>query len=154
MTRLAAALPKDATKNGLDAIASELLLEPLKRHLVLAVVDCSKITTDTATGDCDATVRVLRIEQVHPDDVAEAERLVRRALEYRSRDTVLPIDLERDLESWFGKDVTVDLATGVVTVPADGLIDPDADGLDAEILHEVYEDAEGGEDDDDNDTDA
>ena len=153
MTRLAAALPKDATKNGLDAIASELLLDPLKRHLVLAVVDCSKITTDTATGDCDATVRVLRIEQVHPDDVAEAERLVRRALEYRSRDTVLPIDLERDLESWFGKDVTVDLTTGVVTVPSDALIDPDADtdldadGLDAEILH--YEDAEGGDDDGD-----
>ena len=93
MARSSSALPKDATKNGLDAIASELLLDQLKRHLVLAVVDGSKITTGTATGDCEATVRVLRIEQVHPGDVAEAGRPVRRALEYRSRDTVLPIDL-------------------------------------------------------------
>jgi hypothetical protein len=142
MPRLAAALPKDPTKNGLAAIASELLLDPLKRHLVVAVVDCSKITTDTGTGDCEATVRVLRIEQVHPDDRAQAERLVRRALEYRSREQVLPIDLERDLEEWFGKDVTVDMATGLVTVPSDGLTDE---------LVTNHDDApfEGGDDDDD-----
>ena len=142
MTRLATALPKDPTKNGLAAIAGDLLLDPLKRHLVVAVVDCSKITTDTGTGDCDVTVRVLRIEQVHPDDRAQAERLVRRALEYRSRETVLPIDLERDLEEWFGKDVTVDMTTGLVTVPSDGLTDE---------LVTNHDDApfEGGDDDDD-----
>lgn len=142
MARLSAALPKDATKNGLDAIARELLDDPLKRHLVIAVVDCSKITTDTATGARDATVRVLRIEQVHPDDVTEAERLVRRALEYRSGDTVLPIDVEKDLASWFGQDVTVDTATGLVLVPSDF---DDEDVLTDDP--DVDDDDEGGEPD-------
>src|SRR5690625_4331190 len=67
MTRLASGLPK-GDANGLYAIAHQLLDDPLQRHVVVAVVDCSKITTDTATGARDATVRVLRIEQVHPDD--------------------------------------------------------------------------------------
>lgn len=130
MTRLSAALPKDPTKNGLNAIARELLDDPLTRHLVIAVVDCSKITTDTATGARDATVRVLRIEQVHPDDVTEAERLVRRALEYRSGETVLPIDIEKDLTSWFGEGFEVDTTAGEVTVPDDALIDdPDVDDV-------------------------
>lgn len=135
MSRLSSALPKDPTKNGLEAIAHDLLEDPLRRHLVVAVVDCSKITEDTATGAREATVRVLRIEQVHPDDRSEAERLVRRALEYRSGQSVLPIDIEKDLTSWFGKDVIVDTATGLVTVPSDFVDDaltddPDADDVD------------------------
>lgn len=154
MPRLSPALPKDSSKNGLNAIASELLLDPLRRHLVIALVDCSKIVTDTATGDAEATVRVLRIEQVAPDDVAEAERLVRRALEYRSHDTVLPLELERDLEEWFGKGVTVDTTTGVVTVPSDGLVDlehtTDTAG-DADEPELSWDDDEGGEPGDDPD---
>lgn len=129
MPRLSARLPKDPTQNGLEAIARDLLDDPLKRRIVIAVVDCSKITTDTETGEREATVRVRRIEQVNPADMAEAERLVRRALEYRCGDTVLPIDIERDLEAWFGAGVEVDPETGEVTVPGDD--EPDDDGSDA-----------------------
>lgn len=161
MPRLASALPKEADQNGLHAIARELLIDPLKRHVVIAVVDCSKITTDTGTGSTEATVRVLRIEQVHPDDRTEAERLIRRAVEYRSHGTVLPLDIERDLEELFGKGVTVDTTTGVVTVPSDAGPDDDdrsewtaAAGddvvdLDAATLYDLDEDDEGGDDDDD-----
>lgn len=116
---MASGLPKDATKNGLTSIARDLLNEPLRRRVVLALIDSPKYTGNNETGEQEPVVRILRIEPVAPDDVAEAERLVRRALEYRSGDTVLPIDLEKDLESWFGKGVEVDLATGVVKVPSD-----------------------------------
>lgn len=154
MARLSSALPKDAEKNGLYAIERDLLEDPLRRHLVLAVVDCSKITTDTTTKAREATVRVLRIEQVHPDDAGEAERLVRRALEWRSGETVLPIDLEKDLDSWFGAGVTVDTTTGLVTVPSDGLPGGDVDAVDIDsLVLDEDEPLEGGDDDDD-DTDA
>jgi len=120
VARLSSGLPKDADQNGLFAIARELIEDPLRRHVVIAVVDCSKITVDTTTGAREATIRVRRIEQVNPADTIEAERLVRRALEYRMGDTVLPIDIERDMDEWFGKGFTLDPETGELTeAPAD-----------------------------------
>ncbi len=127
MTRLSGKLPKDADKNGLDAIGRELLKEPKQRRIVIALVNGWRSVKDYDTETEEPIVRILRIEQIAPDDRAEAERLVRRALEYRSGDTVLPIDIERDLESWFGKDVTVDTTTGVVTVGSDDGPDTDDD---------------------------
>ena len=113
------------------------------KHVVVAVVDCSKITTDTGTGAREATIRVLRIEQVHPDDTAEAERLVRRALEHRMGDSVLPIDIERDLEEWFSKGFEIGGETGELRelTDADGPADspspdstrPDADDEDLAV---------------------
>jgi len=140
MPRLSARLPKDPTQNGLEAIARDLLDDPLKRRIVIAVVDCSKITTDTETGEREATVRVRRIEQVNPADMAEAERLVRRALEYRSGETVLPIDIEKDLTAWFGEDFDVDLDTGEVNVPDDALTD-DPDQADVDDADEGGDDS-------------
>ncbi|MDR3068633.1 MAG: hypothetical protein LBU50_03935 [Cellulomonas sp.] len=123
MTKLASGLPKDTRHNGLARLAPQMLRSPKSRHLMLAVVDCSKITEDVTSGEHEPTARVLRIEKVHPDDMAEAERLVRRALEHRSGDTVLPIDLERDIEDWIGQGYTIDLATGEILPVADQLQD-------------------------------
>lgn len=111
MTRLASGLPK-GPENGLDAIARSLIADPTARRVVIAVVDCSRLTTNTDTDETVATVRVLRVEQVHPGDVAEAHRLVRRALEHRHGDSVLPLETERDLEAWFGQGFTLDPSTG------------------------------------------
>lgn len=123
MSRLSSGLPKDPNQNGLHSIARELLDDPLQKHVVIAVVDCSKITTDTMTGAREATIRVRRIEQVHPLDTSEAERLVRRALEYRMGDEVLPIDIERDMEEWFGKGFELDPESGELRETG---TDPDA----------------------------
>lgn len=124
MTRLSSGLPK-GDANGLDAIARSLVDDPHERHVVVAVVDCSKITMNTDTDEAVATVRVRRIERVHPEDRVEAERLVRRALEFRHGDTVLPIETERDLESWFGEGVSLDVETGELTG-----IDDEDEGVD------------------------
>ena len=121
MTRLSSGLPK-GDANGLEAIARALVDNPHERHVVIAVVDCSRITTLTDTDEAVATVRVRRIERVHPEDRLEAERLVRRALEFRHGETVLPIETERDLESWFGAGTLVDPDTGEVTA---GTLDVD-----------------------------
>jgi hypothetical protein len=71
------------------------------RHVVLAVVDCKKITTDMDTGEVEPTARILRIEAVRRDDYDQAARLLRRSLEDRHGSTVLPFDTEQDLEDLF-----------------------------------------------------
>ncbi len=148
MPRLSSGLPKEADRNGLYALAARLLNDPSERHLVLAVVDCSKISIDTDTGEREATVRVLRIEAVAPMDRTEAERLVRRALEYRTREEVLPIEMERDLEEWFGT-FTFDPKTGELTVPDDDTTAPTptthqaAAASDEDVVRHLLEDLDG-----------
>jgi hypothetical protein len=124
MTKLNSGLPKDPGKNGLAWIGRDLLNNPQNRHIMLAVVDCSKITTDTDTGSREPTARVLRIERVHPDDVPEVERLVRRALEHRMGDTVLPLDVEREIDAWLGEGFRLNPETGELE-PVHDETDPD-----------------------------
>lgn len=93
--------------NGLAAIASALIAEPAKLRVMLAVIDTQKITTKTDTGEKIATVRVRRIEMVLPQDLGEAEKLLRRSLEHRTGQAVLPLELEGDLEAAFAQ-VSVD----------------------------------------------
>lgn len=110
MTRLAASLPKGES-NGLNAIARALVDVPEHVHVVIALVDCKKFTTDADTGDVEPTARIRRIEAVLAEDHKIAETMLRRALEKRTGKTVLPFDLEEDLRSAFGG---VDPNTGEV----------------------------------------
>ena len=89
--------------NGLAAIAAELIEDPGRLHVMIAVIDCAKVTTKTDTGDRLATVRVRRIERVLPDDHGAAEVLMRRSLEQRTGHTVLPLELEDDLRAAFAE---------------------------------------------------
>jgi hypothetical protein len=88
-------------KNGLSAIAAELVAEPDRMHVMLAVIDTQKVTRKTDTGEQIATVRIRRIERVLGQDLATAEKLIRRALEHRTGMTVLPLDVEDDMRSAF-----------------------------------------------------
>jgi hypothetical protein len=87
--------------DGLTSLASELIASPARMHVMLAVIDTQKITTKTDTGEKTATVRVRRIERVLPDDLPAAEKLMRRALEYRTGATTLPLDLEDEVQAAF-----------------------------------------------------
>lgn len=107
---LAGALPKgDAT--GLDPIISSLIDDPRGMHVVIALVDCKKITTNADTGEVVPTLRIRRIEAVLNDDKPLAERLMRRALEQRSGRTMLPMTLEDELAAAFD-DSDADEAAG------------------------------------------
>jgi hypothetical protein len=98
--KLQGTLPK-GDANGLEAIASALVARPRGLHVVIAVVDVKKITTDSDDGSAEPTVRIRRVEVIPPDDKEAAEKLMRRALERRQGDTVLPLEVEDELTMLF-----------------------------------------------------
>jgi hypothetical protein len=89
--------------NGLSAMAGDLIREPDRKRVILAIVDNPKTVVNNITGDRVATVRMLRIEAVLPGDLGTAEKLMRRALEKRTGATVLPLDLEEELTEAFAE---------------------------------------------------
>jgi hypothetical protein len=101
---LAGALPQ-GEGNGLNAITRELVEMPEKVHVVIALVDCSKITTKVDGGDTIPTVRIRRVEAIgDPADGHRMRVLLRREFERRTGKTVLPFDLEQDLIAAFGEE--------------------------------------------------
>lgn len=118
MTKLASALPQGG--NGLDTIAHKLVSKPHDKHVVVGVVDCSKVTTDHDNGSVEPTARVRRIELVDTDDLAIAEQLIRRGLDRRLGASVLPMSIEDDISEAFG------------TTPAEDF-QPDDEGAKADL---------------------
>lgn len=103
-------LPK-GDANGIGPIVQELVDQPHRFHVLLAIVDCSKISTNNDTGEVVPTARVRRVEVVLPPDLKTAEKLMRRALESRSGRSVLPMELEDEITMAFGR---VDPRTGEI----------------------------------------
>lgn len=95
--------------NGMGPIIQELVEQPHRFHVLLAIVDCKKVTTDHDSGEVIPTARIRRVEVVLEGDLKTAEKLLRRALESRSGRTMLPMDLEDEISMAFGK---VDPRTG------------------------------------------
>jgi len=113
MTKLASALPKDNDLNGLNALSRKLIDNPETSHIIVAVVDCSKIETIIDTGDVEPTVRILRVETVNDASTKDAEAMLAAALEKRTGRTVLPgFDLRTASGVIFSSDF--DDATGEV----------------------------------------
>jgi len=121
MTKLASALPKGES-NGLNSLARRLIDEPLDVHVIVALVDCKRITTDSDTGDIEPTARIRRIEVITDSDKELAAKMLRRSLEKRTGKTVLPFDLEEDMRAAFSN---IDFTTGEVLGDDDTEI-PDA----------------------------
>lgn len=110
MTKLASALPK-GDGNGLDSLARDLIDSPRDIHVIVALVDCKKITTDNDSGEIEPTARIRRVEVISEDDKDLAAKMLRRALERRTGKTVLPFDLEEDMRAAFGN---IDPSTGEI----------------------------------------
>lgn len=101
MTKIASTLP-GGDANGLIAIARDLIDSPHEIHVVVALVDCKRTTTDNDSGEVVPTARIRRIEVVADQDKSLANKMLRRSLEQRTGKTVLPFDLEEDLRAAFG----------------------------------------------------
>ena len=88
-------------------------------HVVIAIVDCMKITTNADSGEITPTVRIRRIEVVSDkEDRGVAEGLMRRALDQRTGREALPYNLEQELRGIFrdgDTGLSVDKDTGEVT---------------------------------------
>jgi hypothetical protein len=87
--------------NGLTAIADELHKQPRKLRAALVVLDCKRGTTDFDLDDDVLTVRIRRVELLLPQDLNAAETMIRRALEFRSGQTTLDLDLEEEIKRAF-----------------------------------------------------
>jgi hypothetical protein len=99
--KMSASLPDD-DGNGLGVIAASLVEHPTRLHVIVALMDCRRITVETDTGRQEATARVRRIEVVlDDDDKAAIRRLLQRSFERRTGVTVLPLELEDDLRAAF-----------------------------------------------------
>jgi hypothetical protein len=88
-------------QNGLNALAGAMINEPNRLRALLVLIDTSKVTRRTDDGEIIATARVRRIEAILPEDFGAAERLIRRSLEKRTGATVLPLELEDELNAAF-----------------------------------------------------
>lgn len=84
---LAGKLP-EGDRNGLAAIATELIESPDHVHVAIVLLDCSKVTTNTDTGDVVPTARIRRIEPIKdPSDGKRMRVLLRREWERRTGKT-------------------------------------------------------------------
>lgn len=102
--KLASSLP-EGDANGLVAVHQKLCDAPHEMHVVVALLDCKRITTETDTGELVPTGRVRRIEVItEAQDGKRLVQLVRRAYEARTGQTVLPLDMEDELSALFGDD--------------------------------------------------
>src|SRR5712692_3225035 len=99
--KLAGKLPPEADNNGLDTIAAKLLDDPGRFHVVIMVVDCSKIETQTDTGDRIPTARIRAIETVA--DLGEAWAMMSRARERRLVRVQLPFEMEGEIRRAFAE---------------------------------------------------
>ncbi|HEY0935895.1 MAG TPA: hypothetical protein VGD91_19415 [Trebonia sp.] len=102
--KLASQLPK-GTANGVGPIVGELCRDPDHLQVVIAIVDCKEVTTDTDTGDVIPTMRIRRIEAVTGTDKSAVRRILRRAMERRTGRVELPFEVEQDLAGAFGEEV-------------------------------------------------
>lgn len=105
--KLSSSLPKDV-RNGLLPIETDLIADPGKVVAFVGLMSTSKITVDTETGDSTPTVVIRSVEPFPAGsaDSRELQRLVRRAMEARLGKTLLPLELEREIEA-FGVDPQV-----------------------------------------------
>lgn len=102
----------DGNRNGLDSAASELVERPDELRVAIVLLDCRRTVHDHAAGEVIPVVRLRRIEVIRrADDLAASERLMRRALEDRSGQSVLPLDVEDELSAAF-RQIEVELAAG------------------------------------------
>lgn len=106
---LSGALPA-GDGNGLAKIAGDLVRNPRKVHVAVMLVDSPKTVINNDTGDAVPVVRIRRVEVVLRKDLAAAERLLRRAMEDRTGQTVMDMDLEDEISEAF-KDIEAELGT-------------------------------------------
>lgn len=104
---LSGALPK-GTPNGLAAIEQHFVHDEGRKFVVIAVMDCRKLTTDLDTGDVVPTARIRSIEPIlKPADLKAAKRLLARAASDHTGEGTLPLDLKIEIDDAF-----VDLDSG------------------------------------------
>jgi hypothetical protein len=87
--------------NGFAAIAAELVKQPNQLRAALIIFDAKRGTEDYDLHDTVVTIRVRRAEMVLAMDLGAVEQMIRRALEFRSGQTTLELELEDEIRLTF-----------------------------------------------------
>ena len=100
-----AILPK-GEENGLADIAGVLVAEgsgraPMRLRAAIVIFDTKRVGIESDTHEEMATVRFRRVEVLLASDLPTAEKLIRRALETRSGQTTLELELEDEIRQAF-----------------------------------------------------
>lgn len=115
-----------ADANGLRHHADTFVEDPATMQLAIVLMNAQGMDENYDTGVITAKVRVKRIEVVvDPNDAKALKRLMLRALEQRTGKTVLPLDLEGDIDAIFEK-FTASTEAGAVDPKTGEIENPDA----------------------------
>jgi hypothetical protein len=95
------ALMPHGDRDGFTPIADELAKDPLRVRAAIVIFNCKRGTTDFAADETALTIELLRAELLLAQDLGDAERLLRRALEFRSGQTTLDLELEDEIKRAF-----------------------------------------------------
>lgn len=98
--KLSATLPK-GDSDGLGPMVKDAIGEPETVHTLLILVDTKKIITDIDTDESIPVLRIRRAEVIRGGDIKDAERLIRRAIERRTGQIQLDLEVETELEQMF-----------------------------------------------------
>lgn len=121
--KLSAALPK-GDSDGLGPMVSDAIGEPETVHTLLILVDTKKIVTDVDTDESIPVLRIRRAEVIRGGDIKDAKRLIRRAIEKRTGQATLDLEVETELEAMFR---SMDLKEDEQPKPIGGNNDGDED---------------------------
>jgi hypothetical protein len=88
--------------NGLNAVAAELAKDPTRLRVGVILFDVEDVDEKIRKGYTAARVSIRRIEVVRdPADAGALQRILMREFERRTGATVLPIELEEEVEAAF-----------------------------------------------------
>jgi hypothetical protein len=87
--------------NGLATIADELAKNPRQLRAAMIVFDCKRGTEDYDLDDKVITVRIRRVARLLPQDLDQAEAMLRRSVEFDSGQTTLEFELEDEIRKAF-----------------------------------------------------
>ena len=85
--------------NGMEGIREDLIAKPLERHVIVAVIETIRLSTDVRDGGTiTPTVRLCNVEPVFGDDAVIARKLLDAAYHERTGQTAPPATLFDDMD--------------------------------------------------------
>lgn len=106
MSRLSAALPTGEA-NGLSALDHKFVALPHETVVAIVLLDVKQIVTNPDTEESTPTLRIRRVEPIVGTDRDLAAQMMRRAVEERTGQSVLPIEMEDEISALLA-DVSTD----------------------------------------------
>lgn len=92
--KLGGKLPKDDDRNGLYALYREFVRDPMRSHVLIAIVDTAKIIRDIENYDTVPQLRILAVEPIGGDDAGTLRAILQRHHADRTGNLELPAEWE------------------------------------------------------------